>query len=183
MRTELQARSAGELCGAGWLFQLSCSRVSLDIDEKNVGKGMEAHSLRVVAGGSIPLIFRRAEFPHRATPQPVRPCGILRCRLSPVDLGTYPLNVSSSENFRTSSGRIRCHKISFSFKIAPFYRRSRQHLRLTRLPTLHRHSTVVSGLRRDAVACAGFSRFISFHCCCHALPVRQYIYPAAGRFF
>ena len=144
---------------------------------------MEAHSLRVVAGGLILLIFRCAEFPHRATPQPVRPCAILRCRLSPVDLGTYPLKLSSSENFRTSSGRIGCHKPSFSFKIVPIYRRSRQHLRLTRLLTPHRHSTVMSGLRRDAAACTGFSRFISFHCSCHAIPVRQYIYPAAGGFF
>ena len=40
-----------------------------------VGKGVASHSLPVVAGGLIPSIYRRAAFPHRATPGPDAPCG------------------------------------------------------------------------------------------------------------
>src|SRR5207244_6570887 len=43
--------------------------------EKPVGKGVVSHSLPVVARGLIPSIYRRADFPHRAAPQPESPCG------------------------------------------------------------------------------------------------------------
>ena len=57
-------------------------------------------------------------------------------------LWLVPLNESSSESFRTSSDQPRedwISQIFLSSKIAPFYRQSRQHLRLTRLPPPYQH--------------------------------------------
>ena len=45
--------------------------------QATVGKGVAAHSLPVIARGSIPSIYRRAAFPHRAVPGPSFPCGLL----------------------------------------------------------------------------------------------------------